>query len=133
MNVLPLPIWKGRVLVGTGGPLAHINNSGRRNPQNAASLAPHRYQCRKVNLDVSIPYADLESWATVENYPELVKEAIDRQRALDRLLVGFNGTHYADPSDASAYPKRRIAGRLAGEIPTGSASTSYQRPFGCWP
>lgn len=111
INVVPVTDQEGeRVLVGTGGPLAHINNSGRRNPQNAASLAPHRYQCRKVNLDVSIPYADLESWATVENYPELVKAAIDRQRALDRLLVGFNGTHYADPSDASTYPKRQDCG-----------------------
>lgn len=110
INVVPVADQEGeRVLVGAG-PLASINNSGHRNPQNMASLTPHRYQCRKVNLDASIPYADLESWATVENYPELVKAAIDRQRALDRLLIGFNGTHYADPSDASAYPKRQDCG-----------------------
>ncbi|WP_172644765.1 P2 family phage major capsid protein [Pectobacterium brasiliense] len=112
INVLPVKAIEGEsVMVGSGGPLAYVNNRGeRRNPQAGATMTPHRYQCRKVNFDTFISHDDLDAWTHLENYPELAKAAVDQRRNLDRLLIGFNGTHYSSPSDPETYPERQDCG-----------------------
>ncbi|MGG2141574.1 P2 family phage major capsid protein [Symbiopectobacterium sp. RP] len=112
INVLPVKAVEGEsVMVGSGGPLAYVNNRAeRRNPQAGAVMTPHRYQCRKVNFDTFINHDDLDAWAHLENYPELAKAAVDQRRNLDRLLIGFNGTHYSSPSNPETYPERHDCG-----------------------
>lgn len=112
INVTPVKDAEGEsVMVGSGGSLAYVSNgSTRRNPQTGAALKPHRYQCQKVNFDTCISYDELDAWAHLENYPELAKAAVDQQRNLDRLLIGFNGTHYAYLSSPEKYPKRQDCG-----------------------
>nr|MBG6242941.1 phage capsid protein [Candidatus Symbiopectobacterium sp. Dall1.0] len=112
INVLPVKAMEGEsVMVGSGGPLAYVNNRGeRRNPQAGAAMTPHRYQCRKVNFDTFMSHDDLDAWAHLENYPELAKAAVDQRRNLDRLLIGFNGTHYSSPSNPETYPGRQDCG-----------------------
>ncbi|MCX8967133.1 phage capsid protein [Erwinia psidii] len=112
INVLPVRAMEGEsVLVGSAGPLAYVSNCGeRRNPQAGVAMKPHRYQCLKVNFDTCISHDDLDAWAHLENYPELVKAAVDQRRNLDRLLIGFHGTHYSSPSDPETYPRRQDCG-----------------------
>ncbi|MFC3393649.1 phage major capsid protein, P2 family [Brenneria rubrifaciens] len=95
-----------KILIGSKGPLAGVNNSTttRRNPAPNGSMTPYDYMCRKVNYDYAIKYAQLDAWAHRPNFQPLISAAMVRQMSLDRIMIGFNGTSYADPSDRTANP-----------------------------
>jgi hypothetical protein len=88
-----------------------VNNSTttRRNPTSNESMDPYSYLCRKVNYDYSMSYAQLDAWAHQPNFQPLISAAMARQMSLDRIMMGFNGTSYSDPSDRAANPLFRIA------------------------
>ncbi|EHD23633.1 MULTISPECIES: phage major capsid protein, P2 family [Brenneria] len=95
-----------KVLVGSKGPMAGVNNSTttRRNPADNSNMEPLNYTCRKVNYDYGISYEQLDAWAHQPNFQPLISSAMARQMSLDRIMIGFNGTSYADPSDRAAHP-----------------------------
>ncbi len=95
-----------KVLIGSKGPLAGVNNStsARRNPVANDKMEPFSYMCRKVNYDYGISYEQLDAWAHQPNFQPLISSAMARQMSLDRIMIGFNGTRYADPSDRAANP-----------------------------
>jgi hypothetical protein len=95
-----------KILIGSKGPLAGVNNSTttRRNPTSNESMDPYSYLCRKVNYDYSMSYAQLDAWAHQPNFQPLISAAMARQMSLDRIMMGFNGTSYSDPSDRAANP-----------------------------
>ncbi|MFA0958379.1 P2 family phage major capsid protein [Klebsiella pneumoniae] len=112
INVIPVTESSATVVrMGSRGPLASTNNGGiRRNPVDSTSRKPHQYHCRKVNLDAQISYDELDAWSHLDNYPELARAAVERQRNLDRLMIGFTGTHYAPVSDPALCPNREDCG-----------------------
>ncbi|HDS5478758.1 TPA: phage major capsid protein, P2 family [Serratia liquefaciens] len=95
-----------KVLIGSKGPLAGVNNStsARRNPVANDKMEPFNYMCRKVNYDYGISYEQLDAWAHQPNFQPLISSAMARQMSLDRIMIGFNGTSYVDPSDRAANP-----------------------------
>ncbi len=95
-----------KVLMGSKGPLAGVNNSttNRRNPGSNHSMEPFDYMCRKVNYDYGIGYEQLDAWAHMPEFQPLISKAMARQMSLDRIMIGFNGTKYSDPSDRAANP-----------------------------
>ncbi|MDU5880412.1 MAG: phage major capsid protein, P2 family, partial [Serratia marcescens] len=95
-----------KVLIGSKGPLAGVNNSTttRRNPADNSKMEPYDYMCRKVNYDYGIGYEQLDAWAHQPNFQPLISSAMARQMSLDRIMIGFNGTSYADPSNRAANP-----------------------------
>ncbi|HCR3021476.1 TPA: phage major capsid protein, P2 family [Serratia marcescens] len=95
-----------KVLIGSKGPLAGVNNSTttRRNPADNSKMEPYDYMCRKVNYDYGISYEQLDAWAHQPNFQPLISSAMARQMSLDRIMIGFNGTSYADPSNRAANP-----------------------------
>lgn len=95
-----------KVLIGSKGPLAGVNNSTttRRNPGDNSKMEPFDYMCRKVNYDYGIGYEQLDAWAHMPNFQPLISAAMARQMSLDRIMIGFNGVKYADPSDRAANP-----------------------------
>jgi P2 family phage major capsid protein len=95
-----------KVLIGSKGPLAGVNNStsARRNPVANDKMEPFTYMCRKVNYDYGISYEQLDAWAHQPNFQPLISAAMARQMSLDRIMIGFNGTRYTDPSDRKANP-----------------------------
>ena len=95
-----------KVLIGSKGPMAGVNNSTttRRNPGDNGTLEPFDYLCRKVNYDYGISYQQMDAWAHQPNFQQLISTAMARQMSLDRIMVGFNGVKYSDPSDRAAYP-----------------------------
>jgi hypothetical protein len=46
----------------------------------------------------------MDAWAHQPNFQPLISSAMARQMSLDRIMIGFNGTSYADPSDRAANP-----------------------------
>ncbi|WP_409309018.1 phage major capsid protein, P2 family [Pectobacterium sp. B1J-3] len=95
-----------KVLIGSKGPMAGVNNGTtvRRNPGMNHTMEPFNYTCRKVNYDYGISYEQLDAWAHQPNFQPLISSAMARQMSLDRIMIGFNGTSYADPSDRAANP-----------------------------
>lgn len=112
INVQAVEEDKGSVLyIGPTDPLARTGGAGgRRLPLDAASMKPRFYHCQQVNFDTCLTYDDLDRCATLENYPQILRSAVDRRRNLDRLLIGFNGTHYAPVSDPETWPNREDCG-----------------------
>lgn len=95
-----------KILIGSKGPLAGVNNSttNRRNPVANDKMDPYSYLCRKTNYDYAINYAQMDAWAHQPNFQPLISSAMAVQMSLDRIMIGFNGTKYSDPSDRAANP-----------------------------
>ncbi|EBI6302837.1 phage capsid protein [Salmonella enterica] len=108
INIIPVTQDKGEVLyLGPTDPLAR---TGIRAPRDSVSMDQRFYYCQQVNFDTSISYSDLNRFSGLENYPRLVRAAVDNRRNLDLLLIGFNGTHHADVSNPEIYPNREDCG-----------------------
>lgn len=112
INVQPVEDDKGCVLyIGPTDPLARTGGAGgRRLALDAVSMNPRFYHCQQVNFDTCLTYDDLNRCATLENYPQILRSAVDLRRNLDRLLIGFNGTHHAAVSDPETWPNREDCG-----------------------
>lgn len=108
INIIPVTDSKGSVIyLGPTDPLAR---TGNRDPRGAVSMEPRFYYCQQVNFDTSISYSNLDRFSGLENYPKIVRAAVDNRRNLDLLLIGFNGTHHADVSNPESYPNREDCG-----------------------
>jgi len=109
INVVIVPDQVGDVLkIGAARSLAgRTDTSGgaRRNPADVAGSSKKRsYHCRKTDYDWSMPYALLDAWRHRPEFQRLLAEDIAQQQALDRIMIGFNGTSAADDTDRDANP-----------------------------
>lgn len=109
INVFPVKNQEGqKILIGSKGPIANTNNSSdgtsRRNPVDNHSKEPNNYRCRKTNYDSSVSYSQLDAWSTQPNFQSLISQSTAQQIALDRIMIGFNGTSYSENSDRDANP-----------------------------
>ena len=109
INVIPVTDQKGEALgLGISGGIAsrtNTKNGKRREPKNVGEVGPiYTYVCEKTNFDTAIPYNKLDSWARDPKFQEKIRDAVLKQQALDRITVGFNGTHVAADTDIDANP-----------------------------
>ncbi|MDM2775680.1 phage major capsid protein, P2 family [Citrobacter sp. Cpo142] len=109
INVIGVDDQEGdKVLVDTTGPIARTNSSSdgvkRRNPVSPHELAARRYRCEQVNYDTFISYSQLDAWSAHADFQARVSQQIARQIALDRIMIGFNGTSHALISDFATNP-----------------------------
>ena len=96
-----------KVGVGVSGPVASrtdTSGNGTRKPRNLAALDDNQSRCVQTNSDTAIRYAQLDAWAGFPNFQTLLRDAIIRRQALDRICVGFNGTSIAATTDLAANP-----------------------------
>ena len=107
INVMPVDEMQGeKIGVGVDGPIASRTNTANtdRNTRDAASLAGQGYQCAKTNYDTHIKYVTLDTWAKFPDFQLRVSRAIQERCALDRIMIGFNGTSVAADTDRVANP-----------------------------
>ncbi|MER2647074.1 P2 family phage major capsid protein, partial [Klebsiella pneumoniae] len=80
-----------KILIGSKGPLAGVNNSttNRRNPGANDQMDAYNYLCRKTNYDYAVSYAQMDAWAHQPNFQPLISSAMARQMSLDRIMIGF--------------------------------------------
>ncbi|SPJ35262.1 phage major capsid protein, P2 family [Kushneria phyllosphaerae] len=88
------------------GPIAARTDVDQRdrNPIDPTGLEKHDYECKSTEFDTAIKWAKLDQWAKFPDFQARVRDAILRQQALDRIMVGFNGTHAAKQTDRTKYP-----------------------------
>ncbi|MBG6247335.1 MULTISPECIES: phage major capsid protein, P2 family [Symbiopectobacterium] len=109
INVFGVKAQEGqKILIGSKGPIANTNTNSdgtsRRNPVDNHSKEPSKYHCRQINYDSAVSYAQLDAWSQQPNFQALISQANARQIGLDRIMIGFNGTTYAEKSDREAHP-----------------------------
>ncbi|WP_081433645.1 P2 family phage major capsid protein [Laribacter hongkongensis] len=95
INVIGVPEMAGeKIGLGVTGTIAGRTRTGPGKPRVARSVADldsHKYQCAKTNFDTAIPYQQLDVWAKFPDFQTRLRDAILKQQALDRIMIGFNG------------------------------------------
>lgn len=134
----------GIVMTSTIAGRTDTSGAGVRLPRNVADTESHDYECKKTDFDTGIPYALLDAWAKFPDFQVRVRDAIIQRQALDRLMIGFNGTSAANNTDRVANPllqdvnigwlqqyrthaaaRVMTGGATAGTVKVGGASADY--------
>ncbi|MGE1174780.1 phage major capsid protein, P2 family [Pseudomonas sp. BW7P1] len=107
INVLPVTEIKGeKVFLGVSGPVTGRTNTKTtdREAKDASALDNSTYELSSTESDVGLPYAKIDAWAKFPDFHQRYSAAVQKQIALDRIMVGFHGTHAAAQTDIGAYP-----------------------------
>ncbi len=107
INIIGVDEIKGEKLgLGLSGPIAGRTNVDQndRTPRDLTTLDPRGYECFSTEFDTFLPWSKLDAWAKFSDFQTRVRNAVVRQQALDRIMVGFNGTSAAAETDRQANP-----------------------------
>ncbi len=110
INVVPVTLQMGQKIgLGMSGPIASRTDtkSGAksRTTRDMSVLDGSNYLCVQTNFDTHLRYDKLDMWAEVPEFASLISAARFERCALDRQMIGFNGTHAAVDTDLAANPK----------------------------
>lgn len=107
INIIGVDELKGEKLrLGPTGPIAGRTDtsSADRQTRDVSSLDAQGYECRKTDFDTHITYGKLDAWAKFPNFQTMLRDVIVRQQALDRIMIGFNGTSAAATTNRTENP-----------------------------
>ncbi|MFZ2405526.1 MAG: phage major capsid protein, P2 family [Methylobacter sp.] len=107
INIVGVSEQEGETLgLGISGPIASTTNTTTtdRATSDYSSLDNDGYRCEQTNFDTHLTYQKLDMWAKFPNFQTLIRDAILKRQALDRMLIGFNGTSRAATSDKVTNP-----------------------------
>lgn len=107
INIIGVDEIKGEKLgLGISGPIAGRTDTAAndRAPRDLTSLDGNAYECFSTEFDTFLAWSKLDAWAKFPDFQFRVRNAILRQQALDRIMIGFNGISAAAASDRVANP-----------------------------
>lgn len=107
INIVGVTEQKGQKLgLGIGSPIASRTdtNSKERETAYVGSLTPDEYDCKQTNFDTHIGYRALDMWAGLPEFNSLYRKGTIKRMALDRIMVGWNGTNAAIETDRANNP-----------------------------
>jgi P2 family phage major capsid protein len=108
INIVPVAEMKAeKVGLGVNGTIASTTDTSagdERETADFASLDKDGYFCQQVNYDFHIRYNTLDLWARYQDFQTRLRDAIVKRQALDRITIGFNGTHRAKTSNRLKSP-----------------------------
>lgn len=107
INVMGVDELKGEKLgLGITGPIASRTDTtaGERQTRDLTSLDDKSYECKKTDYDTHITYAKLDAWAKFKDFQVRITNAVIQRAALDRMLIGFNGTSAAAGTNIATSP-----------------------------
>jgi P2 family phage major capsid protein len=114
INVIPVQEQSGSKLgLGIGGPIASTTDTKTkdRSPVQPTTMDENGYVCAQINSDTAIPYALLDAWSIFPDFQTRIRDLIIQRQALDRIVIGFNGTSRAATSDREANPLLQDVGK----------------------
>ncbi|BFM36249.1 phage major capsid protein, P2 family [Acinetobacter towneri] len=93
--------------LGISRPIASRTNTEttERQATDPTGLDERFYMCRKTDFDTAIKYQKLDQWAKFKDFYARFSGQIHKRQALDRIMIGFNGTSIASTTDIVANPK----------------------------
>lgn len=109
INIVPVTQQAGDTLgLGVTRTLAgrtDTSGAGERNPTDPTSSEKiNEYFCKQTNFDWAMRYALLDAWRHKPDFQTILRDAILKQQARDRIMIGFNGTSAAATTDRGANP-----------------------------
>lgn len=107
INIIGVDELKGqKVGLGVTGPIASRTNVAEkdREPRDVSSLADQSYECVSTEFDTYIRWAQLDAWSRFPDFQTRLRNAIVRQQALDRIMIGFNGVSAAAETNRATNP-----------------------------
>ena len=108
INIIGVRDMQGEKLgLGISGTIAgrtDTSGTGERATQDATTLSNQLYACKQTNYDTHIRYATLDAWAKFPDFQARVRDVVLQRCALDRMLIGFNGTSAAATTNRAANP-----------------------------
>lgn len=107
IGVYPVSEQEGENLgLGTSATVAGNTDtsSADRATTDPTSLNAHGYRCEQTNFDTHVKYGKLDMWAKFPDFQTRLRDAIIRQIARDRLMIGWNGVSRAATSNRATYP-----------------------------
>lgn len=107
INIVGVDEMKGeRVGLGVSSPIARRTDTNQRDRQTSdpSGLTPNKYECAQTDFDTHITYAKLDAWAKFPDFQTRLRDAILRRQALDRIMIGWNGTSAAEQTNPETYP-----------------------------
>lgn len=108
INILPVPEMKGeKIGLDVSGSIASTTDTAggdERETADFATLDAEGYFCQQVNYDFHIRYNTLDLWARYQDFQTRLRDAIVKRQSLDRIMIGFNGTHRAKTSNRIKFP-----------------------------
>ncbi|WP_161891587.1 phage major capsid protein, P2 family [Pseudomonas juntendi] len=78
--------------------------TGVRMPRDVSGLDKQGYEAHQTDFDTAIRYAQLDAWARHPEFQTMLRDAILRRQALDRIMIGMNGTSAAANTNRDANP-----------------------------
>lgn len=107
INIVPVNELQGQKLgLGTNGPIASRTDTTNddRATRDASSLEGTGYQATQTNYDTHVRYATLDMWAKFPDFQVRLSQVIQKQCALDRIMIGWNGTSVAASTNRTTNP-----------------------------
>lgn len=129
INVVPVIEQAGQAVgveaTGTIAGRTDTSGNGERNPTDPTGSTGNAYFCTQTNYDWALRYAKLDAWRHKPDFEIVVRNAILKQQARDRIMIGWNGTSIAATTDRVANPLlqdvnegwlHKIRTRAAGQV-----------------
>lgn len=107
INVILVDEKEGATVgIGVGGPIAGRTNTDAADRQTTDphNLSERKYRCEETDSDTHIKWATLDTWAKFPDFQTRVRDAIIRRQGLDRIMIGFMGTHVAPNTNKTNFP-----------------------------
>ena len=108
INVIGVEEQSGEALgLGISGTIAgrtDTSGNGTRGTQDPTSLTKDSYECKQTNFDTHIQYAKLDAWAKFKDFQTRVSNQVVSRCALDRIMIGWNGTSAAVTTNRATSP-----------------------------
>lgn len=108
VNVVGVDGQKGQKLgLGAGSPVASRTDTDSKDRETAyiGAINPDDYECVQTNFDTHLSYRVMDAWAVASgDFKALYRKAVMNRVALDRIMIGWNGTHAAKETDRNANP-----------------------------
>lgn len=109
INVMPVIQQEGQKIgLGTTRSIAgrtDTSGNNRRQPTDPTDSSDlGTYRCEKTDFDWALSYAKLDAWRHKPEFETMIRDAIVRQQALDRIMIGWNGTSVAVATNRATNP-----------------------------
>ena len=107
INMMPVTEQESEKLgLGIAGTIAGTTDttSQDRAPVNQLDLTGNKYRCEQTNFDTALRYSVIDAWAKFPDFQTRLRDQILKRQALDRIMIGFNGTSRAATSNRATNP-----------------------------
>ncbi|WMP17336.1 phage major capsid protein, P2 family [Thiothrix lacustris] len=107
INLISVTEQKGQKLgLGVGSPIASRTDTSSQTRETAfvGSLAADQYETKQTNFDTHIGYSVMDAWAVFPDFHHRYRRHVMKRMALDRIMIGWNGTSAATATDRITNP-----------------------------